>query len=359
MRRRRGTAIVGIAAIALSTIVFSPSAGAQDKEWALLNDSPAYSFGSGTTPVRNAPLAVTALRGSKTSSGLELDITNVVTFVPTGTAISARIGFYSAPKRTPMVYGGVEFTYQPGTETVDGTLVERASEGTATTPEVWEPADEDFGDATIEYAGDFAKIRISATGAYRKLLRDPLTTVGLDLWTGAPGTIVQPSARVSIGDLTGAKPGLLPQQGTGVAADGTPQPWITRAVAKDFYKWKVSVSAETEDPQHVNLDIGKYSMDATQIRLLVANQLTALPVGSTFPPYDIILFAPSDTTATHRFGDAFLSTDFGTLTIKDRGKGKYALDFTQQLHAGFAGVHVVVPGADDGVLLATGCQISF
>ncbi|MEX2267653.1 MAG: hypothetical protein WEA75_03105 [Acidimicrobiia bacterium] len=362
MRRRQKAALLLIATtigLGTSALASSSVAGAQgDDEWALLNDTPAYSFGSGGAPVRNAPLAIAVLRGSKTGSGLELDITNVASFVPTGTAISARIGFYSAPTRRPMIYGGFEFSLS-GDGAVEGTLVERESEGTTTSAEVWGPADEDFGEITGRYASDGAGFRISATGAYRKLLRDPLTTVGFDLWTGDAGTTVQPSARVSIGDLTGVKPGLLPLQGTSVAADGTPQPWITGPVAKDFYKWRVSVTTEAENPQLVNIDIGKYSESASQIRLFVANQFNALPAGSSFPPYDLVLFGPDDTSVRARSGDAFASSEIGAVEIKRGGKGKFTLELDDQLHAGFAAAQVVVQGQDNAVLLATGFQVKF
>lgn len=170
---------------------------------------------------------------------------------------------------------------------------------------------------------------------------------------------MQPSARVSIGDLTGVKPGLLPLQGTSVAADGTPQPWITGPVAKDFYKWRVSVTTEAENPQLVNIDIGKYSESASQIRLFVANQFNALPAGSSFPPYDLVLFGPDDTSVRARSGDAFASSEIGAVEIKRGGKGKFTLELDDQLHAGFAAAQVVVQGQDNAVLLATGFQVKF
>lgn len=331
------------------------SAGAQeDEEWALLNDSPAYSFGGGT-PVRNAPLAVAALRGSKAGSGLKFDITNVVSFVPDGTPISARIGFYSAPTRRPMISGGVEFTYRPGEESIDGTLVERTSEGTATTAEVWEEADEYFGDAKIEYAGDITKIRIAATGAYRKLLRDPRTAVGFDLWTDS-GT-VQPSVRVSIGDLLGTKPGLLALQGTGVAADGSPQPWITRPVATQLIKIGGRVSASMDGDQ-ATIDVGQYLDQASQIRVFVANPFEVLPAGSSFPGYDLMLFGPDDTSVSARHGDAFASQDVGIVGIT-RNVDELALELYVAYRDVQASVQIVVPGDQDQVLLATGIQNRF
>jgi hypothetical protein len=170
---------------------------------------------------------------------------------------------------------------------------------------------------------------------------------------------VQPSARVSIGDLTGSKPGLLPLQGTGVATDGSPQPWITRAVDDDFSKWRVRVSSEAENPQLVHLDIGKYFEDASQIRLFVASQFSALPPGSSYPPYDIVVFGPSDAGVPARFGGAFTSTEVGEVQIEDLGKGSFTLRLADQLHAGFAALQVVVPGEEDAVLLATGYQVKF
>ena len=258
-----------------------------------------------------------------------------------------------------MIDGGIEFTFQPVDGTVDGTLVERESEGTSTTAEVWGEADEDFGATSVEHSAHGVHVTIRPQGAYRKLLRDPLTSVGLDLWTGERGTNVQPSARVSIGDLTGVKPGLLAQQGTGVAADGSPQPWITRPVAKDFSSWRVSVTAAAENPQLVNIDIGQYFDSSSQVRLFVASQFNALPPGSSFPPYDLLVFGLRDMSVRGRRGDAYASSEVGAVEITHHGKGKYTLELADQLHAGSAAVQVVVPGQDDAVLLATGFQYKF
>jgi hypothetical protein len=326
----------------------------------LFDDSPWYEFAPGGAPTRNAPLGVVSLLGVKKGNRYELDITQVVSFVSEDTPLMTRLDFYGAPGRSSVMTGGVEFTLRPiPGETAQGTLVERSSEGTATSPEIWEEADEDFADANIKYTDFGVKLTLEPLGSYRKLLKDPLTTVGLDLFTGEPGTNVQPSTRVSVGDLFGTKPGLFPQQGTSIAADGTPQPWITQPVADDFFKWRVRGVAKAADPQHVTVDIGKYRMDATQIRLLVGREFDPLPAGSTFPSYDLLLFGPKDERVRSRSGDAFRSVEVGPVMISAKGKGKFALEFIEELRAGYASVGVVVPGETDAVLLATTYRYKF
>src|SRR5581483_537343 len=237
----------------------------------------------------------------------------------------------------------------PPGEAAEGVLVERASEGTATSPEIWKAVDEKAGSAAVKYEPDGLHVTIKATGSYRKLLRDPLTTVGYDLWTGDSATNVQPSARVSIGDLTGTVPGLLPQQGTSVAADGSPQPWITQPVDTQLYGWKVRASAKASDPQHVSINVGKYAKEATEVRLFLANQFGPVGAGASFPPYQIVRFHPDDKTATSLVGDAFSSMDGQAFTISKKGKTSFALEFSQQLTAGYANVQVIVPGKTDSV----------
>jgi len=54
------------------------------------------------------------------------------------------------------------------------------------------------------YSFPTTTLRIDAKGKYGKMLRDQFTAVGLDLYRGENSSAsVQPSARVSIGDLTG------------------------------------------------------------------------------------------------------------------------------------------------------------
>jgi hypothetical protein len=304
---------------------------------------------------------VVALTGEKTPKGLAIDLVQIVRFLPESETLTARVAFYSAPGK-PEVTGGVELTFHTGSGSLlapDVRLVERSRAGTPTSAEEWDAADEELADVGGGYTDEGVSLTIDATGTYRALLRDPLTAVGLDLWTGAPGSRVQPSARVSIGDLTGAKPGLFPQQGTSVAADGSPQPWITQPVDMELYRWKVRSSAEAADPQHVTVNIGKYASRALEIRSFLAYQFTPLSAGASFPAYQIIRFRPDDTSATLSLGNAFRSSDGQSFTVSKQGKTSFALEFSMQLTAGYANVSVIVPGETDGVLLSTGFQYEF
>jgi len=193
---------------------------------------------------------------------------------------------------------------------------------------------------------------------YRRLLRDPLTTVGIDFWAGPAGSTVQPSARVCIGDLTGTKPGLLPLQGTCIAADGTPQPWMTSPISGELIKIGGRVSAVAESDLRVTFDAGRYADQGIEFRLFITESFSALPSGSSFPGYDLVLFGPDDTNVRARVGDAFASGQVGPVEIT-RKKSKFTLDFVEHLRGPYLSAQVVVPGEEHDVLLATGFRLKF
>lgn len=320
----------------------------------LLNDSPMYTFaGTGAPPTRNVPAAVASVAARGKRSGIDLELRQLARFVPDDQPITARITFYGR-RGNPSVAGGFEFLFMTGSATVETTLVERATEGTPTSPEVWEEADEDFGDATGEYTPEGATLSILATGSYRRLLRDPYTAVGLDLLIGAPGTSVQPSARVSIGDLTGARPGLVARQGTGIGDDGTPEPWITLRYAGEFAGFRIAAAVERD---RATVDVGKLADSASQIRLFTASPFAA---GTRFDGYELLLFAPTETSVRARSGDAFDAVEVGPVSITPGQRtGRFSLEFVEPLRGDRVAVQVVVPGETSSVLLATGFHVKF
>lgn len=323
----------------------------------LLNDSPTYVFGSGIEPTRNAPVAVASLSADGFRSGTELEFRQLARFVPDDEPVTARVTFYGR-RGKPAIAGGVEFPFTTGSGTVETTLVERETEGTPTTPEVWEAADEDFGDARGEYTPEGGTLRITAKGDYLRLLRDPWTAVGIDLFLGAPGTAVQASARVSIGDLTGARPGLVARQGTGVGEDGTPRPWITLAYAGEFSRFRLA--ATLDPPNDATVDVGKLGDSAQQIRLFTANPFTPVPTGMTFEGYELMLFAPTDASVRALSGDAFDAFEVGPVEITPgKRKGRFGLEFAEQIRGTHAAVQAVVPAQSVYVLLATSFHARF
>ncbi len=109
----------------------------------------------------------------------------------------------------------------------------------------------------------------------------------------------------------------------------------------------------------MSINVGKYAKEATEVRLFLANQFGPVGAGASFPPYQIVRFHPDDKTATSLVGDAFSSMDGQAFTISKKGKTSFALEFSQQLTAGYANVQVIVPGKTDSVLLATGLRYKF
>ena len=361
MRFRRQLSGLVVLVIALACVgLVAPGAGAGDIPEEdegpppyLLNDSPMYTF-EGGVPTRNAPVAVASVLAFGHSDGIELDLRQVAFFAPTDVPVTARVAFYG---RRPKLAGGIEFRWGTGSGEVDATLVERAEEGTGTSPEVWEEADEDFATVTGTYDEDGAVLVISAKGSYRKLVRDPRSAFGIDLLLGEPGSSVQPSARVSIGALTGTRPGLLAFQGTGVGEDGTPEPWTTIKYAGEFAGFRIA--AAVEPPTTVTVDLGKQAASAVQVRVFVANVFASGAPGEPFPGYQLVLFTPTDTTVPVRIGDAFASVEGGPVTITPGDAGRFGLGFSEPLRGSYAAVQTVLPGDGADVLLATPFRLKF
>jgi hypothetical protein len=351
----RAVAAVGLA-VALA-IAQAPVAGAGEGALGaaaavLLDDSPMYVFEPGTMPTRNAPIAVVTLLGKGLKKGVEVDLTELVRFVPDDQTVTARVLFYGPG--SPAVAGGIELPLMPGASgSVEATLIERVSEGTATSPEVWEPADEAFATASGQYTGDGVKLRLTAKGDYLKLLRDRKSVIGLDLSISEVGVSVQPSARVSIGDLLYSQPGLVGYHGTGVADDGTPEPWVTR-YAGEFAGFRVA--SAIEPPSRARVDFGKLAATGTQFRLFHAAQLAT----GEFDPYQLVLFMPTDTSVRARTGDAFRSEEDGQVTITPgKRAGRFDLKFAQPLAGRYTAMQAVTPTESGAVLLATSFRVKF
>jgi hypothetical protein len=360
------------ATAALSTIVgtmalVSPSAGADVPKVqvsGVLNDSPLYTFTPGAPPARDVPVAVGWLSVQPSKRGLSIDVTQLARFDSSSSAVGARVSFYPRSPKIA-VTGGIEFSL--GSDTVNAATVERASDATETSAEGWKP---DPGLATVKATYKFptTKIEIDAKGAYAKMLRDPFTAVGLDLYRGEDSQAsIQPSVRVSIGDLTGAHPGLVAGQGNALAGDLTPQPWITRAVSPDFimrvdkylHKSSGPLSVYDVGPDRATVRLWALGRDAEQIRLFEAPTFQAVQPGARFEPYTIVVFTPTDMTAAWRRGDAYSSTSVGVDVKITRKKNDFVVSFPEKLSTDLVGTQVVIPGDSGKVLLATSLRHSF
>jgi hypothetical protein len=371
MPRRRARRVL-VAAVAICAAVgwvafVTSSAGAETPNVTvagILDDSPLYEFGGpGTPPVRDVPVAVAWLSAKTSAHGLVVDVTQLARF--DSTPIGARVSFY--PRRPSIrVTGGFEFSL--GTDAVNAVTVEQVSPGTATSAEVWK-VEQGLANVKVTYSFPTTTLRIDAQGKYLKMLRDPFTAVGLDLYRGENSTLsIQPSARVSIGDLTGAHPGLTAAQGTAIADDFSPQPWITRPVSSNFVKRVDKYLHTSSGPlsvydvgaQNATVRLWALGRDAEQIRFFVAPKFQPVQPGSRFEPYTIIVFSPTDTSAPLRRGDAYSSTPAtaANVLIKKR-KNDFVVDFPEQMRTDLVGTQVVVPGDSGKVLLATSLHHRF
>jgi len=356
LRRQLTGAVAVVIALGTASLV-APGAGAQDDDAPfLLNDSPMYTF-EGGVPTRNAPVAVVSVNASKLAKGVQLALHDLAYFAPTGVAITGRAVFYGR-RGSPAIAGGFEFRWGPGSGPVETTLVERTGDGTGVSPEVWEPSAEKFGTVRGTYTDDGISFRFTSKGSYLKLLLDQYTAVGLDLYTGESGSSVQPSARVSIGDLTGTRPGLLARLGTGVGEDGDPIPWTTLRYAGEFAGFRIA--AAIDSPTSANVDIGKLVERAPlQVRLFTADPFTPVAPGARFVGYELVLFALTDMFVAARLGDAFSATDDGRVTIGTDKPGRFQLTYGDPIQGSYAAVQTVVPAEGGNVLLATSFHPKF
>ena len=311
---RRMLAVVGVACATVGWVPLATSSARADtpsvKVSGILDDSPLYEFGGGA-PVRDVPVGVAWLSAKTSAHGLVVDVTQLARF--DSSRVGARVSFYP---RNPSVRvtGGIEFSL--GSDAVNAVTVERATDATETSAEGWK-VEPGLANVKVTYSFPTTTLRIDAKGKYLKMLRDPFTAVGLDLYRGENSTLsIQPSARVSIGDLTGAHPGLTAAQGNAIADDLSPQPWITRPVSSNFIMRVDKYLHTTDgplavyniDPSHATVRTWSLGRDAEQIRLFVAPQFQAVQPGSRFAPYTIIVFQPTDKTTSLRLGDAYSST---------------------------------------------------
>jgi hypothetical protein len=346
-----------------------PPAGAGSLDSAaafLLDDSPMYFFRMpGAAPERDVPAAVAEVSLKTSKQGLFVDVTQLARFVPETESVSARLAFY--PRGSSIrVAGGVEFKL--GTDAVQPLTVELATAATATSAEVWKPS-KDLAVVKVKYSFPTTKLEIDAKGKYAKMLHDPFTAVGLDLYTGANSTAaIQPSARVSIGDLSGAHPGLTAAQGNGIADDFSPQTWITRPVApnlimrvgKYLHMDAGPLAVYNVGPQNATVRLYTLGPDAEQVRLFVAPTFQAVQPGARFAPYTIVVFAPTDTTAAWRRGDAYQSSPVAGVEMQiTKHKNDFVVRFPEKMSTDLVGAQVIVPGDAGKVLLATSLRHTF
>lgn len=373
MGRRSGRRFVALVAAAIiAALAATPIVGAQEgtdssagPDRFVLNDSPTYSFLTGGAPTRDTPSAVAQLDMTTIKGGLRIDVTQLARFVPESQVVTARVTFYPR-KASVAISGGFQFPLGGATgDPVDATTVERTGEGTPTSPEAWEPS-EDLAVVKAGYQFPKTTLTLNAKGKYGRMLRDPFTAVGIDLLpsdtTGAAA--VQPSARVSIGDLTGAIPGLLAGQGTRLGPDFSPMPWIT-APASDVAKRRFD---EDEDDaiqsfsygadMKADFRLGKLASNTGQIRLFITTSFLPVRPGEMFVPYTLVLFAPLDTTSQWLRGDAFASHPVADVQIKEPKRGKFTVTFPDKMSADVFAFQFAL-GDKAPVLLATSFQAKF